>query len=224
MSRFLLSCHPHTPQCTFGDEKCPDRHYAKAKHFALEDIVHILTQIGVDAKSEFKPTHTDTMDVNRMSLCRPTITGDVFTSIPIGVYDFIIIPDCSGDWFDEQERDPNFQIPERLFQFHNTMLTNILQALKPGGYLMYSKMIHVHQRDEYVEIMNNWFATTGMPFEMKHYDTDGIFWFVLHKLVICVKHIKKVKMSKSKSGSQSKSERVQHVVKKKKKNISPQSS
>jgi len=220
MPRFLLACHAHTPKCTFGEDTCPARHYVKAKHFAFEDISDILRQIDAESKTsyntDFTSTNTDTMDVNKMTFCKPTIIGDIFTSIPIGVYDFIIMPDCSGDWFYEQERDTDFQSPQRLFQFHNTMFTNILQALKPGGYLMYSKMVHVRQPDKYLEIMNNWFVTTGMPFKMKHYNTDGMNWFVLYKTPIGKVKVRKVKTLKPQRENKSK----KHAVEKKKKGCS----
>lgn len=188
MPTFLLACHAHTSRCTFGLEACPDRHNVTSEHFALGDIKKVLEEMDKESKAgcqdAFTSDNTDTMDVNNMSKCKPSIVDDVFTSIPIGVYDFIIMPDCSGAWFFEQERDKDFGRPERLFQFHNTMFTNILQALKPDGYLIYSKMIHIRKPHMYIEVMNNWFAITGMPFEVKYYNTDGMSWFVMHKIPI----------------------------------------
>lgn len=140
----------------------------------------------------FSSSNTDTVDIKRVMGCTPTHTYDVFKSIPINMYDIIILPDCAGDWIDSQENDKRAPDTDRLFHFHNNVLTNVLQALKPGGYLIYSKMLYVKTQKQYVQTMNDWFESTGMPFKLQYfqishdepYEKYFMHFYVLHKIYL----------------------------------------
>ena len=146
MPRCLLTCHPHTVGCTFGLDVCKTRG-VKGEHFALGHIRQLLKIINYS--SVLHPDHTDTVDTKINTACMPTYNFDIFTSVTHNIYDLIIMPDCGGAFFTEQNQRV-FAITDGVFTnigmiaaFHNAVFAKILEALIPGGYLVFSKMVYL---------------------------------------------------------------------------------
>lgn len=216
MPRCLLTCHPHTVGCTFGLDVCKTRG-VKGAHFALghiQELLEIINYSGV-----LHPDHTDTVDTKINTACMPTYNFDIFTSGTDNIYDLIIMPDCGGAFFTEQNPSV-FAITDGVFTnigmvaaFHNTVFAKMLKTLIPGGYLVFSKMVYLDtdkQKNDYVAAMNKWFNTNDMPFKMR-WVYAGMSWFVIHKLLPNATggkskaRLKSKPRSKSKTRSKSKS-------------------
>lgn len=207
MPRYLLTCHPHTVGCTFGLDVCKTRE-VKGAHFALDHIQELLKIINYNDDLNLNNTHTmDSAD----STCEPTIKGDIFREIPTGIYDLIIMPDCGGAFFKEQSAAA-FASDAGMSTYHNNVFGGILEALIPGGYLVFSKMVYLGtdtQKNDYVAAMNVWFNKSRMSFQMRWIKTGKagkacMSWFVIHKLLPNTTGGKSKARLKSKSRAKSK--------------------
>lgn len=195
MSRALITCHDHTPQCAFGDTVC-GKSKEKIPHYFIANgsLNSVLTQIKFP--NPISSANTDTMDIMDQRACPHTIKGNVCYDVPVDVYDLIFMPDCGGAFFENQKfistnvnliRAKAPKVPG-VYMFHNITIRKIADALKMGGYLIYGKMVYLttqEDRDGYVNVLNEWFNKIQNIFNYKltaqSLNVVGDTCFILHK-------------------------------------------
>ena len=140
MSKALITCHDHSPNCTFGVDPCPISNQLRP-HWGVDVFKNLNTHFA--GTYNLNADNTDTMDIKEAP-CKSTIIGDILCDIPRDVYDIIIMPDCGGAFFTKQENSFNklFEgIPRDVYLYQLDTFTGILNSLKMGGRLIYSKIL-----------------------------------------------------------------------------------
>jgi SAM-dependent methyltransferase len=119
----LIYCHNRIVDLTRAD----------TNHWQGPIFKQILTERGIDPR-EIK---VDTID----RLPGGTIVADGFSKSFIDLheneFDMVILPDCGGKWyeFQKEHNDENFQSLLSL-------MIELLRLVKPGGVIMFGKILH----------------------------------------------------------------------------------
>jgi hypothetical protein len=121
--KMLIYCHNRIVDLTRAD----------TNHWQGPIFKQILTERGIDPR-EIK---VDTID----RLPGGTIVADGFSKSFIDLheneFDMVILPDCGGKWyeFQKEHNDENFQSLLSL-------MIELLRLVKPGGVIMFGKILH----------------------------------------------------------------------------------